>query len=201
MTNDSNILSALKAGDNNKALKLLYASALPKVQKYVKSNNGDRDDANDIFQDAVIILIRQIRTGKFDESKSAEGFVFTISRNIWINKAIRNKKRVLVDEIPEKGDFNDEIQTNIELKEREGAIKSLLNNLGEKCSNILKQIVFEGKDYKEIAISTGLASGDVVKTYKNRCKKKLIGLLQANHDLRNELLRHEQGFRKYITSD
>jgi RNA polymerase sigma factor (sigma-70 family) len=201
MDQDRKIVEAIIEGNNNAALQLLYTSSLPVIRKYITMNNGTEHDANDIFQDAVIILMRQIKYGKFEMDKSVGGFLYTVARNLWINKAVRDKKRVLVDEIPEDSDIQNDIQVNSELKERESTIKSILNKLGETCAKILKAITFEGLDYKEIAHNTGLASSDVVKTYKNRCKKKLVGLLAENKNLRNELLRHEQGFRAYIKVD
>jgi len=199
MITDTQILNAIKNGENSVALKYLYSRCLPKIKSLIMTNNGSEDDALDVFQDSVIILMRTIKTGRFNTNNDIDGFMYVIARNQWINKVKKEKRNTQYENNLEYDNhYDDDIQRNIELKEREQGIKDMLAKLGKKCFDILKSIIFEGSDYKEIAEQIGLASGNVVKTYKNRCKKKLLDLLHSNKELRNSLLRHERGFEKHI---
>jgi RNA polymerase sigma factor (sigma-70 family) len=197
MDNNS-ILPTMLKGNNAELLQLLYKSLLPKVIQMVKSKNGTEDDAKDVFQDAVIIFMREYRYGKFDITKSIEGYIFIISRNLWINTLKRNNKMIQTDDMNIFESFGYETAAQYDIDEREQEIKGIFKHLGKTCLEILQAQIFEGLDYKEIAEKIGLASGDVVKTYKNRCKNKLLDLLEKHPALRNELLSHEKRFRKYI---
>jgi RNA polymerase sigma factor (sigma-70 family) len=198
MDNNNKIIQAIHKGNNSELLQLLYKNLLPKVIQMVISKNGTEDDAKDIFQDAVIVFMREYRYGKFDTSKPIEGYIFIISRNLWINTLKRNNKMVQTDDMSIYESIENEINTDYDIDEREQEIKGIFKHLGKMCMEILQAQIFEGLDYKEIAEKIGLASGDVVKTYKNRCKNKLLDLLAKHPKLRNELLKHEQRFRKYL---
>lgn len=199
MNNDDKISKAINDRDYNTVFSVLYKYTLPKISAFIRNNGGSVGDAEDVFQDAVIILIRVIKENKLQKHNNFEGFVHVIAKNVWIDKK-RKEKRELQYEIDEmeEPEMKDYISESIEMKERKNQLFELLHQLGEKCFGIIKAIVEDNKDYKEIAELMGLGSGDVVKTYKNRCKKKLIELLQKNSSFKKQLLQYERGFERYI---
>src|SRR6187402_1717294 len=112
---DSQILAAIAKGDDS-ILEHLYRQVLPKVKNYVQRNSGTVDDARDVFQDAVIIFYKHVKLGKFNAEHDIAGFIFSISRNLWINAA-KKKNRVIAlgdDETSEtgpSGNLADELMT------------------------------------------------------------------------------------------
>lgn len=168
-------------------LQQLYKKALPDVTKMVKKLGGTWDDAKDVFQDAVVIMFRKIKENNFDMSIEPERFVFHVSRNLWLNKLKRDKKQQNIDDVPEFGDQTKDVIQVMDLKEREQSIRDVLKQLGERCAELLKSLIFDDLDYAEVAEKMQMASTDVVKTTKNRCKTKLMDLLNLNPELKKKL--------------
>ena len=89
------IINAIISGKGNGILSVLYKETLPKVRNMVLKNNGNQEEANDIFQDAVLILFKQVRNGSFNTSYEMEGYIYTIAKNLWIKRALKINKNVL----------------------------------------------------------------------------------------------------------
>lgn len=184
MNSDKEIISSIKEGKNQLALNSLYKRTLPKVKTLIRKMNGNEQDALDIFQEAIIIFYREVKLDKMKEETNIDGFIYTVSRNLFLNK-LRSSNRMDSFDYSEAAYFTEDpaIERHLEMKDSENEIMSLLDNLGDVCKKLLKAIVFDELDYKEVAAKLGLASGDVAKTQKNRCKKKLENLLDENPGL------------------
>ena len=197
---EQKILNAVKSGDNKLIFNLLYTNYLPMVRHIVKSYNGTDDDARDVFQDLLIILIREVEAGRIDETKNLKNFIFTIAKNTYLNTLKKANRSESLDTKYDTVYEDKTVKNHIEIKQSEQLILEILKQLGDTCYKILKAIVFENKKHEEIAEDLGLSDRHVVKTYKNRCKMKFIELLRKNPKLCVELIRNEDGFARYITA-
>ena len=182
---DKEILESIRKGDNNKALSYLYDESLVKVRKYILKNSGSKDDANDIFQDAVIIFFNQVRAQKFNEAHSIDSFIFSVGRNLWIDK-VRRQKKFASYESPEQfasisGDF-DHLEDLIS-KEKTLAMKNIFSKLDEKCQQVLNYVIYEKCSMKEVKEKMGYSSENVAKTTHYRCKQYLKELVKSNPSL------------------
>ena len=178
------IIEAIHKGTDRDLLNFLYRTILPRVTRYVLENNGSREDAYDIFQDAVIAFHRFVRENKFREEGSPETFIFCICRNLWINKAKREKRQVRMTAGYER--YEDDAATAIEgiiTKERAAIISKVLSKLGKKCEELLKLSIYHEMSLKEICKRMGFTSEDAVKTQKYKCKQKLIGYIKEHNGL------------------
>lgn len=179
---DKEILDCIRTGNNNGALSYLYTESLAKVRQYILKNSGTKDDANDIFQDAVIILFNQVRLNKFNETYSIDSFMYSVSRNLWIDK-VRREKKFTAYESPEQfaaisGDL-DHLDDLIS-KEKTQAMKQVFNKLDEKCRQILNYVIHDKYSMKEIKEKMGYTSENVAKTTHYRCKQYLKELVKSN---------------------
>ena len=190
MDRNSQILTAFKSGDHKKILKDLYKTLLPKVQRYVRANSGNEDDGNDIFQDAVMIVYKQIMSNQFDTNIHLEAYLFTVAKNRWINKAKRDAKIKAVDELPEPEQLNDSIFDLLVTKEREHIIQSVLGNIGEQCKKLLHLIFYQGYSLAEVTEIMKFTSAEVAHTTHYRCKKKLKTLVGENVEFKKMLMNH-----------
>ncbi len=188
MESDKQILDAIKAGKDDKALNELYSDLYPKIESFILKNGGDKDEAADIFQDAVLIFYKQVKKEKFKEDNPISGFVFTVSRNLWYNRIKRkNRSYELSDyeyNLPNDKNIMDDLLTD----ERESNINQLLSYMEEKCREILIYSIFYKFSMKAISKKMGFSSEDVAKTKNYKCKKKLMKVLQKNPDLKNLIL-------------
>ena len=179
------IIESIRTGANNVALQYLYDISLKKVRQYILKNNGNKDDANDIFQDAVIVLFNHIRLNKFNETYSIDAFIYSVARNLWIDKVRRDKKFTNYDSPDEYAVIASETNhlDSLIKKEKSSAMKTVFNLLDEKCRNILTYVIYEKRSMKEIKDLMGYSSEDVAKTNHYRCKQYLTKLVKSNPSL------------------
>lgn len=187
---DKEILQSIRSGQNSQVLNYLYKTTLRKVRHYIFRHGGNIEEANDIFQDAVVVLFNKVRQNVFDEKFSIDAFVFTVAKNFWINK-VRNetRHRLRHDEIISflSQDFENNILADLIRKERSSAVAKLFENLNDKCKELLYYYNHEGLSMKEISIKLGYRSEQVTKASHYRCKQFLINLVKGNKELENLL--------------
>ena len=161
----------------------MYTTVYPKIRAYIKKNSGTNDDALDIFQDAIVVLCKQIKQDKYNRNEQVDGFLYTVARKLWINKAKTDKRIIHTDELidnREEQDFSDNIIT----KEREQIVSVIIDKLGKKCYELLRSSILFDKKPQEICDAMGFATVNSVKTQKYKCKQKLITLMEKNNALK-----------------
>lgn len=61
---DTILFNRLKAEDSS-SFELLYRFYFSSIAAYVKENNGNNEDAEDVFQEAIMVLLQKIRQSDF----------------------------------------------------------------------------------------------------------------------------------------
>lgn len=184
---DKDILDAIKVGDDNKVMAHLYKKVLPNVLNMICRNSGSKEDAHDIFQDALVVFYKQVVTGKFNDKYKIHGYLYTISKNLWINRAKKKGREVAITDTHEIA-IEENILDNIITNEKSAALNRLFSQLGEKCIQLLTYSIYHKLSMKEIALKMGLTGEDAAKTNNYRCKQKLMTMVKQNKDAK-ELLR------------
>jgi len=124
---DKDIIKSIKEGRNTQILEHLYKNVLPRISKYIRKNSGTEDDAFDIFQDGVIIFYKYLITGRYREEFEISGFLYTVCKNLWINKVKHDKMLIRIEQNQETPDDYDNILDFIITKEREEEVRRLLS--------------------------------------------------------------------------
>jgi RNA polymerase sigma factor (sigma-70 family) len=161
----------------------LYEEIFPKIRRYICSNKGSVDDAIDIFQDAMVILCKQARTGNYNLNYDVSGFLFTVCKNRWINKVKRDSRMVRLETQGDKAylyDFTSDIITTEKVK----TLKEMIHKLGEKCFKLLQLAVYQQLENPEICTIMGFATVNAVKTQKYKCKQKLLEMIESDPSYR-----------------
>lgn len=91
-TTESELLDQLK-NEKNTSFALLYRFYYPSIAAFITRNNGNRADAEDVFQEAIIVLLQQVRQPGFVLTASLKTYLFAIARNLWL-KRLRDTKRM-----------------------------------------------------------------------------------------------------------
>jgi RNA polymerase sigma-70 factor (ECF subfamily) len=131
---------------------------------------GDRERANDIFQETFMRIYRRRKTGRVIQNVSA--YIFTTARNICLNALRDDKPKTDVQ------DYHQIVyQPNYENRELAEMVKTALELLPEHHREAFVLREYDGLSYQEIAEVTGhtLAS---VKIHIYRAKEKLRKILQ-----------------------
>jgi RNA polymerase sigma factor (sigma-70 family) len=174
---DTRIVGLLRGNNFARAGEELYAY-FPAVKKLILKNSGSRQDAEDIYQEALIILVRKVQAPDFVLSSSLNTYLYGICRYLW-NDRLRQKNKVIEVEA-EKVPLSFS-ESDVELLSRE--VENKLSEqafllLGEKCRQLLLLFYFKKKPLKDIAGLLGFSSEKVAKNQKYRCLEKAKENLQ-----------------------
>jgi RNA polymerase sigma factor (sigma-70 family) len=182
------IVECIKNRQNEKALSYLYSHTLKKVKGYILSNSGTQDEANDIFQDAVIIFFKSVIENKFEDNLSVDAYLFTISKNLWINAAKRKRKLVHVDIEDQhlSAESYNQLDSMISAEKRK-ALDIAYSKLEDACRKLLGLVAYEKLSMKELQEKMQLSSENAAKTMHYRCKQSFHKIIKENSDLLNTL--------------
>lgn len=169
----------------DKIIYLLYQQFKQPVMRYVYQQGGDEEDACDIFQEIMLVFVRQVRTFRFEATTltEMEGYFIRVARYKWMKKQEAEGRRVQREQryVYQETIFHDANSLDLLIEEEERAkAYDLLKQLGEKCQAIL--LAFYGDKYSlsQIAIQLGMADATLVKAQKYRCLTKLKNLHKSN---------------------
>lgn len=176
---DEKIIELLKVNKTDRAFSKLYID-FPKVKKMILSKGGTKDDAQDIFQEALIFLYNKVNQGDFKLTSKIGTYLYSVSRFLWKDQLIKNNKTV-------DSDFSNDqlIETNkeeleeiIKKEEKLKVIEQVLKEISQKCQEIFELFYFKKLSMKDIAIKMKYTSERVARTQKYKCveqaKKKII---------------------------
>jgi len=181
---DTEIISLLQAADtrkNDEGLRILYTLFFPSISYFIKENSGKPEDAEDIFQEGILVLFNQIKKGELVLTCQLKTYFYSICRNLWL-KVIK-KRRIKTVDIQDKEAFVDiESSTleTIEVNEEKQAMLELLKQLGEDCQSVLTYFYYERIKMKEIAIRMNFANDQVARNKKVKCLKQLTKIMNTS---------------------
>jgi len=175
---DQVIIELIKNGRQSKALDKLY-KIYPAVKKHVIDYGGTKADAEDIFQEGLMIFIEKINEPDFKLSSSISTFLFGICKNL--NRENSRRTRKIVDDEPEQED--EDIIIDIEdflKKERKyQALDEVLLKVDKKCLKMLKMFYYQKLSMRVIASKLGFKSETSAKTQKYKCLEKARNLISS----------------------
>lgn len=145
-------------------------------------SSGEEKDAEDIFQDAIIIFYNQVKEESLKLTVSLRTYLFSIARNRWLKTLRKQKKEVRLTEEHEYIVLEeDTLAEELEFDETIRAIQATIAQLGKDCQQILRYFYLEKVRIKEIMSLLNYKSVQSVKNKKGRCIQKLKDKLRQNH--------------------
>ena len=152
-------------------LRLLYQECFPLVDRYVHKNSGTAEEAEDIFQEGILVLYQKVKNKQFDEGLTLGAYLVGICKNLWLMKL--RSRRVTTTPLSELiPDIDVEVEYDSEL------IKKLLSKLESGCQRILTDFYYNNLSFEKLKEQMGLGSIQAVKNKKSRCLKYLMNILR-----------------------
>lgn len=176
---DPQLLEALKSDDSD-AMAQLYTDNYTSVRNFVMRNSGRPEDAEDILQDAIIIVWNYVKKPDFTLQARLTTLVMGIAQKLWLKKIRKDKK---IQFIPDPY-----VQARIDhydpepMREKEELARKALNMLDPNCKQLLTLFYFYDKSTQDIATEMNLANANVVKSRKYQCLKKLQSVFGAQYN-------------------
>lgn len=173
------IIEGIKKRDN-KVLTQIYKEIFPVVSYYVKSHNGSREDAKDVFQESIIVAYRQITESKLEIKSGFEAYLYGIARLVWL-KILRNREihDRNINELKETSSPYESLELIIEEDLEMRLFRKHFRKLGPECQKVL-QMTIEKIPYEKIALELGYKSEKIVRNKKYKCKEYLIKMIKSD---------------------
>ena len=165
--------------NDHKVLRAIYKNFAGRISTYILKNGGSPQEAKDVFQDALMIILEKIQSPDFELSSSFYTYLFGVNKLVWYNMS-RKKSRKDVT-IPDYDTLKDSQNIEQELLNREmdNIYRESFSKLGLICQQLLK-LFFDKKNMTEIAAILDLKNEHTARTRKYRCREKLKRLMEAD---------------------
>jgi RNA polymerase sigma factor (sigma-70 family) len=161
--NDQTIIALIRSGKNDKALKSLYKH-FPMISNLVLSKGGSKADAEDIFQEALIIVCKKTKEPGFTLTAQLSTYLYGICRFLWKDEC-KKRKYAVTDNI------DNELSADIAESLREALYQEekVLAQLGHRCRELLL-LFYQGQlQLKAIAKKMGYSSEGAARNQKYKC--------------------------------
>lgn len=182
------IISQIKAGGfcRHEALTSIYQdhSIRKAVFSAILKMRGNIQDAEDMYQESIIIMDRNIRQGKYEHQGTLPAYLCGIARMCWLNQ-LRKQKRTTLEVLSVDYKLKDQIPGAdhwLMDKERAQLLQQFMGKLDTRCIHIL-QLWQERTSMQEIAEVLQLSSEMMARKLKYQCTKKLAQLIHEHPEI------------------
>jgi len=178
---EQELLKGLATGDK-KAVETIYKDNFNMVQSLVINNNGSAQEAKDIFQEAMIVLLEKARSGNFELNCQIKTYVYSVCRRIWLKRLQQynrysNDVESAVGTVPVEEDVEEYEKRDQEFVMMEKAIAGL----GEPCKSLIEAFYIQKRNMQDIANQFGYTNADNAKNQKYKCLMRLKKLFFAQY--------------------
>lgn len=156
-------------------INFIYREFFPLIKFLVTENGGSEEDAEDIFQDGIIIIYNKINLNQLILTSSFKTFLYSVCRNLWLQKL--NKRKAIFDRLSDVEEYlevpedvlTEATYTEVELHR---IIQLHFLSLTEDCQKVLR-LFTKNVSIREIAEIMGFKTENYAKTRKYLCKEEL----------------------------
>ena len=178
MVSDESLINDFRNG-NTASLGLLYREHRRDFVRWALGRYSvEREEAEDVFSDAVVDVYQNIVSGRYQKNPGAslKSYLYEVGKYKILN--ILNKNRIT-------GNHHRKILASSEYSyqiDNEGfagmadKVASLMNAIDEKCRQVLSLYYFHNLSMEHIAREMGFKNDDVAKNKKLKCLRRLQAL-------------------------
>lgn len=175
---DNEIVFLIKEGSNSKVFQYLYKH-FPMVRKMILSKGGKKEDAEDVFQEALIILSKKVKKEDFVLTAKLSTFLYGICALLWKEELKKRQKMEYVDMNIEMDRASEEsIMEAIGGEEQVKLAEKVIGGLGDRCQEILTLYYISSMKLKDIAERMGYSSENTAKNQKYKCLETAKNILR-----------------------
>ena len=184
---EQQLLAALAQGERE-ATEQIYRQNYRIINGWLLKNGGSATDADDLFQEAMVVLFSKSQSEEFRLTCSVGTYLFAISKHLWYKKLQRKSRDpiALLDNTGNDDEENDsgiayeeDIDAHEEREAHYNQLDEALEQIGEPCRSILKAYYHQDKSMQEIAADFGYTNTDNAKTQKYKCLTRLKKIFHA----------------------
>lgn len=175
---DTELLEGLASGDR-KAVAALYKLYHGVLTKWILSRGGLETDAEDVFQEALVVIFEKAKSPEFCLTCKLSTYLFAISKRLWFKKMEKSASYISLNTEDEEEDrlgganYEEDLKVHLEKEEQFVQLNVALDQLGEPCKSLLQSFYVDGKNMNEIATQFHYTNAENAKTQKYKCLNRL----------------------------
>jgi RNA polymerase sigma factor (sigma-70 family) len=171
---DSQFIDGLRT-NSNEVLTALYKKYYTIVLKLIVSNNGTQDEAQDVYQETIIVVFENVRKTDFELNCQLQTYIYSIAKRLWLKQLKKNGKTFLFkeDEENELADVTNDLNDHVKKEDDILKMNKSMQLLGEPCNTIINDFYVLKLSMDEIAEKFGYTNSDNAKTQKYKCLQRL----------------------------
>lgn len=176
---DEEIILGIKNKDEY-IIKYIYNSLLPVVKSYVTKNSGDEFNAEDLFQEALIIIFDKARKDVINLTCNFNTYFVAICKKLWLNE-LRKKSYRFVSHLNDIELYlcDDSYNSTLHESEFRRLFFKHFNRMSIKSQQILV-LHFKKTPPARIAIILGYKNKEYAISRKYKCLKSLISSIKSD---------------------
>lgn len=180
---DTELLESLRSASRvDESVRKIYKEYFDLLSWFVINNKGNRQDAEDIFQEVVVNFIDAVQKDRFRGESSVKTFLYALNRHAWLNE-LKRRGRAMKREIKFDKEHDEEqmdVSHYIAGQEAKRMVMRVVEQLGDACKKILVMFYYENLSMKDILEKTEYETEQVVRNKKYKCLKQLEQMLNEN---------------------
>lgn len=152
----------------------LYEYEFPKVVSMIIKNSGSVEMAQDVFQDAIVLLIEKVYAQKLDLTCSVKTYLYSICKILWLDQLRLHKKEKQLMKFFDQEYSVEDISINFyDTPDIFDAVADAINVLGDPCKQLLECFYYKNMNWEEISIKLGYANPASARNQKYKCLEKI----------------------------
>ncbi len=170
---NTDFITGIRNHDSS-VLNYVYNHHYPIVEGYIIHNQGSRDEARDIFQDAMMVVYKKIRSGELELTCKFGTYLYSICKNMWIQerkkylqRAEKMRQQPMVVNDPDPG------EDPLLKKHLSDLLNKHFAELSSDCQKILS-MYFNHFSVEDIRAALNYKDLHHTADRKYRCKKSLM---------------------------
>ena len=177
---DQNLIEAIKSGGraSEAALIDVYEKSKPAVMKFILQNKGQKNDALDVLQDAIVAFYSAVQKNSFRGESSIQTFIYAASRYNWLNKLKRQQIELNYKKSELEENKSIHYTPHYLENDKHNIIQSIFLELGEACQVLLTNVFYFNYSMKELVKILPYENEQVVRNKKYKCMKQLKTLIK-----------------------
>jgi RNA polymerase sigma factor (sigma-70 family) len=165
------IIEGIRRRDKD-VLKYVYKQYFPMVRYFIIRNQGSEEDAEDIFQEAVVAVYERVRKKNLTLDCAFKTYFYSVVRHMWLQYLERNKIHYEFSEMDEFLMLEDK-ELYDDFQAKKVIFQRHFLDLTELCRKVLLMFV-ERTPFEEIAATLGYKGRQYAIKRKYECMKSLI---------------------------
>ncbi len=175
------LLEALALNDAS-VIEAIYRDNYPVIQAFILNNNGNSDEARDIFQEAMIVVYEKAVSRNFELNCLLKTYIYSVCRRLWLKRLQQLQRYVnLVENVEETVAVEEDLELHEKLNADFILMENAMSKIGEPCKSLLDAYYIQKKNMQEIAKDFGYTNADNAKTQKYKCLVRLKKLFFAQY--------------------